>query len=91
MKVYDVHDFNAKAASREFLKHGFIAVDDISGGLVDCAEDELLDALGFAADELDLGIEELSTSWGPVFVFWDRGRGTLAAAKAFVFTQRKPS
>ncbi len=88
MKIQDVHDFNARRAARELLRVGFTAVDDISGALIDCAQDELFDALGFAGDEFDVRREEIRTGWGPVFVFWDGSRGTLEAAKAFVRAQR---
>ncbi len=88
MQIHDVHSFDAELASRELLKVGFTVVDDISGELIECAKDELFDALGFAGDEIDLGINEVATSWGPVFVFWDRERTTLKAAKDFVAKNR---
>lgn len=88
--VHDVHAFDARRAAAEFMRHGFTAVDDVTGGLIDCANDELIDALGLAVDEFALTQARIETSWGPIFVFWDRSRGpkVLAAAKAFVATQR---
>lgn len=91
MKIHDVHGFDAEQAGRELLDLGFTAVDDVSGELIECAEEELLDALRFAADEIDLGVDEIRTTCGPVFVFWDRGRATLEAAKAFVLKNRPGS
>ena len=88
MQIHDVHEFDAELASRELLQVGFTAVDDMSGQLIECAKDELFDALGFAVDEIDVGVERIATSWGPVFVFWDRGRGTLKAARELVAKNR---
>lgn len=63
MKIHDAHDFDARQAAADLVEHGYTAVDDITRGLVGCAEVELLDELGFAAaDELDPGIEEMETS-----------------------------
>ena len=88
MGIPDVHDFYAARAAKELLTVGYTAVDDISGQLVDCAEAELFDALGFAGDGLELAIDEIDTSFGPVFVFRDRRRVSLETVKAFVFKHR---
>jgi len=90
MKIHDVHDFDARKAARELLRVGFTAVDDIGGQLIDCAQDELFDALGFASDDLDVQVEEIRTDWGPVYVFWDTSRACLGAARAFVKANRPP-
>ncbi len=88
MKIHDVYGFNAQRAADELISVGFTAVDDISGKLIDCAQDELFDALGFAGDEMDVRVEEMRTSWGPVFVFWDGDKESLAAARKFVRANR---
>jgi hypothetical protein len=49
-------------------------IDDISEGLIDVAEVELLDELGHAADGMDLQRSRVDTGWGPVFIFRDRAR-----------------
>lgn len=89
MRIHDVHDFDAKAASRDLLKFGLTAVDDFGGSLYDCAQDELLEELGHAGDEIDLATDRIETSWGPVFVFRDRARVSLAKARALVMAERK--
>jgi hypothetical protein len=63
-------------------------IDDISEGLIDVAEVELLDELGHAADGMDLQRSRVDTGWGPVFIFRDRARVTLPSAKKAVFAQR---
>jgi hypothetical protein len=86
--IHDVHDLDAKAAGLELLTFGFTIIDDISGELVETAELELLEQLGHAADAMDLHIVRVDTGWGPVFIFRDRSRVTLAFAKKVVFAQR---
>ena len=88
MHIPDIHDFNPVRAAKELLTLGFTAFDDVSGQLVDCALEELHDALGFAADDLDIRVDEIDTSWGPIFVFRDRSRATLKTVRAAVFAQR---
>lgn len=88
MKIHDVYGFNARRAADELMRVGFTAVDDIRGQLIDCAQDELFDALGLAGDEMNVRVEELRTSLGPVFVFWDGDKASLEAAKEFVRTHR---
>ena len=91
MKIHDVYGFDARSAADELLRMGFTAVDDITGQLIDCAQDELFDALGFAGDEMDVRVEEMQTSFGPVFVFWDGRRESLDAARKFVRDKRPPA
>jgi hypothetical protein len=91
MKIHDVHGFNARLAADELLGVGFTAVDDITRELIDCAQDELFEALGFAADGMDIRFEEMETSWGPVFIFWDGDRDCLETAREFVRANRPKS
>ena len=72
IKIHDVHGLDAKRAAKDLLSNGFVAIDDISWQLVDCAWDEVLDALGHTADYLDLARQRIETKWGPVFVIRDR-------------------
>lgn len=88
LRIPDIQDFDPKLATAELLTFGFTAVDDISGQLVDCAHEELHDALGFAGDGIDLVVDEIDTSWGPVFVFRDRGRVTRQKVRALVLKVR---
>jgi len=88
LTIREVHDFNAKVAAREVLKFGFTLVDDISGVLVDAVKDELFEELSHAADVMDIRTDRVETGWGPVFIFRDHSRVTLAVAKKFVFAQR---
>ncbi len=88
LRIPDIHDFDAERAATELLLFGFTAVDDISGQLVDCAMEELDDALGLAGDSVDLVVDEIDTSWGPVFVFRDRGRVTRQKVRALVLKVR---
>lgn len=80
MEIHDIHGFDARRAANELLSAGFIAIDDISWQLVDCAWDEVLNALGHAADELVLARQRVETSLGPVFVI--RDAELVSAAKA---------
>lgn len=91
VRIPDIHDFDPKQAAVELLAFGFTAVDDISGQLVDCAQEELDDALGFAADDIDLVVDKIDTTWGPVFVFRNRRRVTLKKVKALVQKERPAS
>jgi len=88
IRIRDVLDLDARAASRELVKFGLTVIDDISEMLVETADDELADELGHARDEMDIHIDRVDTGWGPVFVFRDRSRVTLASAKAAVFALR---
>jgi len=88
IRIRDVLDRDTRAASRELLKFGLTIVDDISGTLVDVVEEELFEHLGHAADCMDLHMTRVDTGWGPVYVFRDRSRVTLALAKKVVFAQR---
>lgn len=88
MKIHLAQGLDSRAAARELLEVGFTVVDDIGATLVDIVEEELEEALGHARDEMDLEVTRVETRWGPVFVFRDRARVTLAAAKRFVFSQR---
>jgi hypothetical protein len=88
LTIREVHDFNAKVAAREVLEFGFTLIDDISEVLVDVTKDELMDELSHAADEMDIRTNRVETGWGPVFIFRDHSRVTLAVAKKFVFAQR---
>lgn len=79
IRIPEVHDFNATRASRELLKQGFTAVDDIGELLYKHAEEDLLDALGFQADFIELVTDRIDTDFGPVFVFRDSSRVALDA------------
>lgn len=71
------------------LSDGVTAVDDIGGMLYEHALEELFDELGFAADNLDIVVDKIETSFGPVFVFRDRRRVTLKKrARMLVAKQR---
>jgi hypothetical protein len=83
-KIQEVHEFNARKAAKELWTFGFTAVDDIGRTLVDCAEEELFDELGLVADAMDIKRTEIESFAGPVFVFRDRTRVTLKAAKEWV-------
>lgn len=86
--IRDVLGFDARAASLELVAFGFTLIDDISEGLVETAELELHEELGQAADEMDLHWTRVDTGWGPIFIYRDRSRVTLAVAKKVVFAQR---
>ena len=86
--IRDVVAFDANAAALEILAFGFTLVDDISERFVETTERELHDELGQAADEMDLHWTRVDTGWGPIFIYRDRSRVTLAQAKKFVFAQR---
>lgn len=88
LRIPDIHDFDAEQAATELLAFGFTAVDDISGQLVECALEELDEALGLAGDSVDLVVDEVDTGWGPVFVFRDRGRVTRQKVRALVLKER---
>ena len=84
MNIPDVRDFDAIAAMRELLADGYTAVDDIGGLLYQHAEEELLDALGFAADDIEIVTDRIDTSFGPVFVFRNPSRVTANQVAAEV-------
>ena len=89
MKIPDVRDFRATRASRELIKQGFTAVDDIGEALYQHAEDELLDALGLNVDGMDFVTDRIETDLGPVFVFRDASRISLEAVEARIQAARK--
>jgi hypothetical protein len=66
-------------------------VDDIAGQLCDICLDELMDALSHAADEMAIHCARVDTGFGPVFIFRDRARVTLAQAKKLVVAEYPPA
>ena len=86
-KIQEVHEFHARRAAIELIKFGFTAVDDIGRILIRSAAGELSEELGFVADAMDLKRDEIDTNLGPVFVFRDRRKMTLKAAKEWVMGQ----
>ena len=52
------------------------------------ASDESADELGIAGDDLDIVTDRIETTWGPVFVFRDRGRVMLKQVKKLVAEDR---
>lgn len=83
--------FDAAAAAVEMLELGVTLVDDIAEQLYDICREEVMDELGHAADEMDVQVTRVATSFGPVFIFRDRRRVTLAEAKKLVFAERAPA
>ena len=91
MYIPDFHDFRPGKAAREMIRHGFTCLDDFSSQNEAPAREELMDALGFAADEIDLVTDTFETTYGPVRVFRDKARVSRAKAKAFVALHRSLS
>ncbi len=65
-------------------------LDDISGQLHDVCLEELMNELWHAADEMDVRVTRVETGFGPVFIFRDQRRVTLAEATKLVFAERPP-
>ena len=77
-------DFPAKRAAKELLKYKFIAVDDITEGLVEAAREELCEALPWRHDDIAIDTLCLDTDFVPVFIFYDDEYDVLNLAIAFV-------
>lgn len=84
MKIRDAYRYDARAGSKELLRHGITIVDDIGESLWELCRDELLGELGFAADELELEVDRVETWKGPLFVFRDPARVSGAEARELV-------
>jgi hypothetical protein len=81
MNIPDVSDFDAAVAARALLISGFTAVDDVSESLYKKVREELIEELGFSADDIDIQTERIDTDIGPVFVFRGPSRVTLPAVR----------
>lgn len=80
VRIHDVHDFDAAAAAEDLLRHGIVAIDDVTERLHECAEEELLEVLGHVADELEIRRHTVDTPFGRVFVLRDAARITAREA-----------
>ena len=63
-------------------------IDDISENLYDVVQDEIMDSLGVAGDELDLRTQRIDTPSGPVFVLRQASVWSAARARAEVLRTR---
>jgi len=86
--IHDVHAFDARTAARELLRHGMVAVDDITEKLIDCAWEDLFDQLGHSADGMRFKTQRIETGWGPVFVMRDAKRVSAVKARNVVLGLR---
>ena len=88
MRIHLVHDLDAHAAARDLLENGMVAIDDITEELIDDAEEDIFEELGYAGDGILLTKQRVDTSWGPVFVLRDPDVVSAAKARAAVLRER---
>jgi hypothetical protein len=83
--LQDSCGFDARLARKVLLKHGIIAVLDPLGDSIPSIQDELFDALGHAADAMDITVNKVATAFGAVYAFRDKRRMPLQLAREIVF------
>jgi len=61
MRIHVTPGVDARAAAKDLIATGMVAVDDIGGSLYDLVFEEILEEIGHAADDLDI---REATFWG---------------------------
>ncbi len=87
MKIHVTPGVDARAAARDLLETGAVAIDDIGENLYDVVRDEIFEELGRAVDDLDIRTQRVATSIGPVFVLRNTDIWSAARARSAVLAQ----
>lgn len=88
IQIHCVPGVDAAAAARDLLRDGAVGIDDIAENLYDVIHEEILDELGHRGDGLDIRIQRVATSIGPVFVLRDSSTWSAAKARRAVLAAR---
>ena len=87
MKIHVTPGVDARAAARDLLETGAVAIDDIGENLYDGVRDEIFEELGHVVEDLDIRTQRGRNADGSVFVLRNAAIWSVARARSAVLAQ----